>query len=165
MEKNSKVTQIIGNGTWNSPQYGLFYKFEIHMENGDMGEYMSKTQEQSKFIPNKECTYNIEGKDYNGTTFYRIKPVEMAKASFQSKPADPERELRIARMSVLKASTDLVINGIIKLEEIVKYSKFFEDYVMNGKDVMYELQSANYEKKVKQPLYAGAIDGPDDLPF
>jgi hypothetical protein len=136
MEKNSKVTQVIGNGTWNSPQYGLFYKFEIHMENGDTGEYMSKTQEQSKFVANKECTYNIEGKDYNGTTFYRIKPVEMAKPSFQSKPADPERELRIARMSVLKASTDLVINGIIKLEEIVKYSKFFEDYVMHGNDIV-----------------------------
>lgn len=150
MEKTSKVTHIAGNGTWESPQYGTFYKFEVGFENNDIGEYMSKTQEQIKFKLGQDAIYNIEGKDYNGKTFYRIKPVE-TKPSFTPKVADPEKELKITRMSVLKASTDLVIAGKIKLEQIIDYSKHFEAYVLNGEDLIKK------DKTIEK--------SEDDLPF
>jgi hypothetical protein len=140
MEKTSKVTHIAGNGTWESPQYGTFYKFEVGMENNDIGEYMSKTQDQSKFKLGQDATYTIEGKDYNGKTFYRIKPVE-TKPSFTPRVADPEKELKITRMSVLKASTDLVVAGKIPMDKIIEYSKHFEAYVMEGKDLINKTKS------------------------
>ena len=45
--KNSKVTSVQSNGTWEG-KYGMMYKFEIGFENGDVGEYSSKNQEQNK---------------------------------------------------------------------------------------------------------------------
>jgi hypothetical protein len=101
---------------------------------------MSKTQDQNKFKLGQDATYNIEGKDYNGKTFYRIKPVE-AKPSFTPKVADPEKELKITRMSVLKASTDLVVAGKIPMDQIIKYSKYFEAYVLNGDDFINKTKS------------------------
>ena len=35
--KKSTVTRVAGNGTWEG-KYGLMYKFEVEMENGDIGE-------------------------------------------------------------------------------------------------------------------------------
>ena len=40
--KKSIVTRVTGNGTWEG-NYGLMYKFEIEMENGDIGENLSKS--------------------------------------------------------------------------------------------------------------------------
>ena len=51
--KKSTPVRITGNGTWES-QYGLFYKFEIEMANGDIGEYSSKSQDQTKFVQGQE---------------------------------------------------------------------------------------------------------------
>ena len=47
--KNSKVTSVQSNGSWEG-KYGIMYKFEIGFENGDVGEYSSKNQEQNKFV-------------------------------------------------------------------------------------------------------------------
>ena len=46
MQKNSTVTRVTGNGTWEG-KFGLMYKFEIEMDNGDIGENLSKTFNQS----------------------------------------------------------------------------------------------------------------------
>jgi hypothetical protein len=154
MEKTSKVTNVAGIGTWNG-QYGIMYKFEVSFENGDSGQYMSKSQEQTKFKVGQDATYTIEGKDFNGQTYYTVKPV-MQQQSFGGggKPAyqkDPETEKRITRMSVLKCATDLVINGEIKIHDLTKVATFLEHYVMTGVDSMTQIYgSATLEKVAKQ---------------
>jgi len=139
MEKTSKVTSVTANGTFNS-QYGMLYKFEVHFENGDSGEYASKSQAQTKFVDGQEATYTITSKQWNDRTFYTIKPA-MAQApsvggGYASKPKDPETEKRITRMSVLKASIDLVTNGNIELRHALSYAKIFEAYVIDGTDLL-----------------------------
>jgi hypothetical protein len=155
MEKTSKVTNVAGIGTWNG-QYGVMYKFEVSFENGDSGQYMSKSQEQTKFKVGQDATYTIEGKDFNGQTYYTVKPV-MQQQSFGGggqKPAyqkDPETEKRITRMSVLKCATDLVINGEVKIHDLTKVATFLEHYVMTGVDSMTQIYgSATLEKVAKQ---------------
>ena len=48
-QKKSIVKSVTPNGTWEG-QYGLMYKFEIEFENGDVGEYLSKSENQDKFV-------------------------------------------------------------------------------------------------------------------
>jgi hypothetical protein len=154
MEKTSKVTNVAGIGTWNG-QYGVMYKFEVSFENGDSGQYMSKSQEQTKFKIGQDATYTIEGKDFNGQTYYTVKPVMQQQAfGGGGKPSyqkDPETEKRITRMSVLKCATDLVINGEIKIHDLTKVATFLEHYVMTGVDSMTQIYgSATLEKVAKQ---------------
>ena len=69
MNKKSKVTNVQPNGTWEG-KFGMMYKFEVSFENGDTGEYSSKSQEQNKFIVGNDTDYEfIDGK------FPKVKPV------------------------------------------------------------------------------------------
>ena len=69
MIKKSKVTSVQNNGTWEG-KFGLMYKFEVEFENGDCGEYSSKSQDQTKFVADQETDYEfIDGK------FPKVKPV------------------------------------------------------------------------------------------
>lgn len=159
METRSKVTQVTGNGTWNS-QYGLLYKFEVHFENGDYGTYMSKSLEQNKFVVGQEADYTRESKQgTGGAMYYTIKPV-MAQQQFGGgKPAyqkDPETEKRIARMSVLKVAGDLVVNGVVQMHDLTKVASFLEQYVMTGQDTMTTIYSQAHQPKATLK---------DDLPF
>ena len=66
--KTSKVKSVQANGTWEG-KFGLMYKFEVVMENGNAGEYSSKTKDQEKFVVGEEVQYEfVDGK------FPKIKP-------------------------------------------------------------------------------------------
>ena len=178
METRSKVTQVTGNGTWNS-QYGLLYKFEVHFENGEYGTYMSKSLDQNKFVVGQETDYTRDSKQSsNGAMYYTIKPVQPQQQSFGggSKPAyqkDPETEKRIARMSVLKVAGDLVVNGVVKMHDLTKVASFLEQYVMTGQDTMTTIYS-HAEPKPRSKKTDGILQNfkeeeinefNDDLPF
>ena len=173
MEKTSKVTQVSGVGSWNG-QYGMMYKFEVSFENGDSGQYMSKSIDQTKFQKGVDATYTNEGKEFNGNTFYTIKPV-MAQQSFGGggKPAyvkDPETDKRITRMSVLKVATDLVVHGHVKLHDLTKVAQIFERYVMTGEDTITAMYGAAQPKQsnIAHSFMNDAIDqaqNNNDLPF
>lgn len=110
MNKQSKVTHIQPNGHWDG-QYGLMYKFEITMENGDHGQYMSKSKEQGKFIVGVEANYTH---DTTRPEFPKIKPfndfqpstsANTFKGSSTSKNS-PDVQRMIVRQSSLKAAVD-----------------------------------------------------------
>lgn len=138
--KISKVTNVTGNGSWNSAQYGTFYKFEVSFENGDVGEYSSKSQNQDKFVVGQEAAYTLTIRDTpKGDRFYQVKPAQQQAApqgGGYGKPKDPETEKRIARMSVLKAACDLVIAGEVKLHDLTYFASILENYVLTGQDTV-----------------------------
>lgn len=145
MEKTSKVTQVAGNGTWDG-QYGTMYKFEINFENGDSGQYLSKSKDQNKFVKGQDVTYELTSKDINGRTFYSVKPVQAQQSFGGGKPSyqkDPETDKRITRMSVLKVAGDLVINGEVKVHDLTKFASILEHYVMTGEDSVAKMYGAN----------------------
>jgi hypothetical protein len=108
MEKTSKVTSCQANGSWTG-NYGTMYKFELAFENGDTGEYSSKSAEQQKFVLGQEATYTI---DASNPKYPKIKPVFSQNGGgfkgggFKN---DPNREMRIVKQSSLKVATDLCI--------------------------------------------------------
>jgi len=163
MEKTSKVTRVTGNGTWDS-QYGTMFKFEVEFANNDIGDYNSKSKEQTNFVIGQEVTYDISSKEYQGRTFYTIKPVKAqqfsSSASFGAK--DPETSKKIARMSVLKCTTDLVISGHVKFDLLFEYAKMLEAYVESGVDSFGSIYSETQQEKVKA---IGTRDELPNLPF
>jgi hypothetical protein len=160
MEKTSKVTKVTGNGTWDS-QYGTMFKFEIEFANNDIGDYNSKSKDQTNFVEGQDATYDISSKEYQGRTFYTIKPVK-AQAPFNGGGGkyDSETSKKIARMSVLKCTTDLVIAGHIKFDALFEYAKLLEAYVETGVNAFGSMYAEAEEQKMQ-----GKRDDLPNLPF
>lgn len=135
--KRSKPVHINGNGTWNS-KYGMMYRFEVEMENGDTGEYSSKYQDQNKFQVGVEVEYTIESRDYNGKTFYNIKPVlqQMNAQGFQSggayKGRNEETNNQIIRQTCIKVAGELAVAEKILPEQILDIASQLVVYVQTG---------------------------------
>ena len=162
--KRSAVTNVTANGSFDG-QYGTLYKFEITFANGDSGEYASKSNPQTKFSVGVETDYTITDRTFKDRIYYKIAPVMAqpgATQGFTPKPKDPETGKHIMRMSVLKVAGDLVINGDIKLHEILSYAQIFENFVNNGVDT---LQSARPMTKEKGVFQSMGLDDHGDLPF
>jgi hypothetical protein len=156
--KRSAVTNVTANGSFDG-QYGTLYKFEITFANGDSGEYASKSNPQTKFFTGTETDYTITDRTFKDRIYYKIAPVMaqpgatgfQSSGSFTPKAKDPETGKHIMRMSVLKVAGDLVINGDIKLHEILSYAQIFENFVNNGVDTLQNAKPTSYD--------------PNDLPF
>src|ERR1700746_403344 len=85
MENKSKVTQVVGNGTWTNPKdQKTFFKWEVHMENGDIGGVMTAAQQQDKWVVGKEVTYtkNVIGQY---TNFKLVENKEFKPGKFEPK--------------------------------------------------------------------------------
>lgn len=147
MIKKSKVTRVTGNGTWEG-KYGLMYKFEIEMENGDIGEYSAKMEKQLKFIEGEEVEYEFIGGDWP-----KIKPVwnnnfnsNTSKNEYtkEEKVWFEEKDRRITKQCVLKCAVDLVCNDKIDISEVETYANNMLDWVYG------DIKTA---KKVEQPPF------------
>lgn len=66
--KKSTVKQVQSSGTWEN-KFGVMYKYEVLMTNGDAGQYLSKSQSQDKFIQGGVVDYQ-----YTAGDFPKIKP-------------------------------------------------------------------------------------------
>jgi hypothetical protein len=143
MEKQAVVTAVTGNGTWQS-QYGLFYKFEVAFDNGDVGTYMTKEATQSKFIVGQKATYLHEGKQAsNGNMYYSIKVPQVSQfAGGGGMKKDPETQKHIVKQSSLKVSTDLCIHGHIRKDQILEYADLFTRWVY-GENVIIPAQESD----------------------
>lgn len=99
MNKKSKVTNVQSNGTWEG-NYGTMYKYEIVFENGDCGEYSSKSQEQNKFVIGEEIDYT-----FTGGKFPKIKPVYAPQNN--SNVGGYDREDLIIKQTCIKAAAEM----------------------------------------------------------
>ena len=129
MNKTSKVTNVQANGTWESKQYNTtYYKFEVSFENGDVGEYSSKSPEQNKFVVGQETEYEyIDGK------FPKVKPVStFEQGSYAPKANTAGRELLIIRQSSLKCATDYVIANGGDITTILHNADILTNWVQTG---------------------------------
>ena len=127
--KKSKVTRVASNGTWEG-KFGLMYKFEVSFENGDTGEYSSKSQDQTKFVEGQETEY-----EYTEGKFPKVKPVwakPSSNGSFGYKKDDNVQNL-IVRQSSLKAAVDYCRGSNCSPEEVCANAQLFADWVMEKK--------------------------------
>jgi hypothetical protein len=132
MIKKSKVTSVQNNGTWEG-KFGMMYKFEVAFENGDCGEYSSKSQDQNKFIKDQEMEYEfLDGK------FPKVKPVYQQNQSFSGSSnkgykKDDNVQKMIVKQSSLKAAVDYCSGGNCSTTDILKVAQEFVDWVIEDK--------------------------------
>ena len=126
-EKTSKVVLAAYSRSF-SGQYGTFYVHTVTFENGDSGEYTSKTQEQSNFVVGQEARYTID----NSNPAYpaKIKPVQEQKASGGFGKSDPAKNKSIQRQTALKAAVEISPSlGVKAISEIIKIADTFNAWI------------------------------------
>ena len=127
--KKAVVKNVQGNGTWEG-QYGIMYKFEVEMDNGDIGEYSSKSENQNKFIVGQDTEYEfIDGK------FPKIKPVNnfQPQARYSSGNSDVQDNIRFAQ-SINIANLQFC-HGKISKEQIDEVAHEFYEKLKKGNTV------------------------------
>lgn len=124
--KTSKVKRVTSNGTWEG-KFGMMYKFEVEFENGDCGEYSSKSKDQTKFVEGQDTDYEfIDGKFPKVKPYYA--PPQSNGQSFSYKKDDNVQDL-IVRQSSLKAAVDYCRGGNCSPEEVCETADIFTKWV------------------------------------
>mgnify|MGYP003132056597 CR=1 FL=1 len=120
--KTSKVKNVQSNGTWEG-KFGLMYKFEVEMEDGNVGEYSSKSKEQDKFVVGKEMEY-----EYDGGKFPKIKP-HYNKGNFTGGfKGNDDRQRAINRWAGLGRAIDY-LGAAASEEQLYKQAETFIEWV------------------------------------
>jgi len=155
MEKNDVVKSVQANGTFDF-QGKTFYKYEVEMENGDVGEYNSISATQSNFVEGAQVDYIY---DTSKPKFPKIKPVYNFKASpsrdgnfnnIQKAQRGDDVQKMIVKQSCLKAAAECIKRD--DADAILRLASVFVDWVMNT-----EYKVAKKGKKSKKET--------TDLPF
>ena len=148
--KKGKVTQVQSNGSWEG-NYGIMYKFEVTFENGDCGEYSSKSEQQTKFKEGEEVEY-----EFTGGKFPKVKPFyappQSNGQSFNYKKDDNVQYL-IVRQSSLKAAIDYCKGSNCSPKEVCESAQLFVDWIMEKKiDVINETNTEIKESNNDLPF-------------
>lgn len=133
MTKTSIVKDIKSAGEPYNGQYGTLYGFYVTFENGDNGKYNSKSADQTKFVLGQEATYDYIPREYNGKTYYTVKPVNpqyanVAPSGSTSAPSGTHtsKDESIIRQTALKAAAE--IGGTPQV--VIANAQIFADWVM-----------------------------------
>ena len=175
MEKTSKVLSVQANGSWDG-KFGTMYKFELAFENGDSGEYSSKSSDQKKFIQGQDATYTI---DISNPTYPKIKPIfNQSGGSFKGGgyKENPEIQRMIVKQSSLKVALDFMIAKKPKelyVDDVFKVADKMVDWVMetskNGASLETQFkhtpQDVDVNKLKKEVNNFAQQSGANDLPF
>lgn len=151
--KTSKIKSIQNDGTWKD-----LYKFEVQMENGDVGGAFAKTQIPSwKVGDEMNYEYEQKGKFWNIKFLQSNKPAWNGGGVAKSFGKSPEDKADIARAVALKAAVDLHkgegqdINQQIGI--ICATAQAFEVYLTTG------------DNPYKDAIHDAQMSNADDLPF
>jgi hypothetical protein len=157
MTKTSIVKDIKSAGQPYEGQYGTLYGFYVTFENGDNGKYNSKSQDQTKFVIGQEATYDYIPREYNGKTYYTVKPVNPQYAnnapttSGGSVSSNTSKDESIIRQTALKAAAEL--GGTP--QQVIANAQTFADWVMK--------KGAAQAQASHQQHLSGRQE--DDMPF
>ena len=160
MTKTSIVKDIKSAGQPYEGQYGTLYGFYVTFENGDNGKYNSKSQDQTKFVIGQEATYDYIPREYNGKTYYTVKPVNpqyanVAPSNGTSAPSGTHtsKDESIIRQTALKAAAE--IGGTPQV--VIANAQLFADWVMKKGEA--QVTHQQHFQGREEPV------GQDGLPF
>jgi len=125
------VKTVKSDGSFES-QYGHFYKWLVEFENNYVGEYLSKTETQNKFVEGQEVEIEVTTREYNGTTINKIKPASTFQGggkSFTAAPKDNKTQEYIIKQNALTNACNIV--GEADIPKIIEIADAFKEYVLN----------------------------------
>ena len=161
MTKTSIVKDIKSAGQPYEGQYGTLYGFYVTFENGDNGKYKSKSADQTKFVVGQEATYDYIPREYNGKTYYTVKPVNPQYATPSSGGSQggkhTSKDESIIRQTALKAAAEL--GGTP--QQVIANAQTFADWVMKKAELQASQSQHFAGRQEAQPQPVDA----DGLPF
>lgn len=130
MQKQAKVINIIENQKQWQGNNGMIYYHEITFDNGDKGQYGSKTPTCEKFKVGDVADYDIEERVNGNFKNYTVKPVQQNGAGgFKPKQ---DNIISITAQSSMKSSVEFHKNnpnaGHAELKET---AEFIFDWLMS----------------------------------
>lgn len=160
MTKTSIVKDIKSSGQPYTGQYGTLYGFYVTFENGDNGKYNSKSEDQNKFVVGQEATYDYIPREYNGKTYYTIKPVNSQYATpsngtSQGGGTHTSKDESIIRQTALKAAAEL--GGTP--QQVIANAQTFADWVMKKGAAQAQVTHQQHFQGREEPV------DQDGLPF
>tara|TARA_R100001530_G_scaffold25879_1_gene20837 strand:+ start:908 stop:1384 length:477 start_codon:yes stop_codon:yes gene_type:complete len=110
-------------------QHGILYKYDLVFENGDFGEYASKSNAQDKFVIGQEVEYEVHiNPSY--PKFPKIKPLYKQPQSFGGGfKENPERQQKIDRWAGLGRAIDYLHGTQPTEEQLYEQAKRFISWV------------------------------------
>ena len=168
MTKASVVKDIKSAGQPYEGQYGTLYGFYVTFENGDNGKYNSKSQDQTKFVVGEEATYEYIGREYQGKTYYTVKPVNPQFANVTpssngsaSVKTNSSKDELIARQTALKAAAEL--GGTP--QQVIANAQTFVDWVMKKAELQTSQEQHFAGRQEAQPKAEPQPVADEGLPF
>ena len=167
MTKASVVKDIKSAGQPYEGQYGTLYGFYVTFENGDNGKYNSKSEHQTKFVVGQEATYEYIGREYQGKTYYTVKPVNTEYAnvtptsSNTSAKTNSSKDELIVRQTALKAAAEL--GGTP--QQVIANAQTFVDWVMKKAELQTSQEQHFAGRQEAQPKAQPQPVEADGLPF
>jgi len=137
--KQSTVSKVVPTNKPYESQYGTLYGFYITFANGDNGKYNSKSPDQTKFVVGQTAHYEYIPNDYQGKTYYTVKPINPEFSRNETAPlndvkptthAPNSKDELIVRQTALKASAEV---GGKDLETILSNAQIMADWVLGNK--------------------------------
>ena len=166
MTKASVVKDIKSAGQPYEGQYGTLYGFYVTFENGDNGKYNSKSEHQTKFVVGQEATYEYIGREYQGKTYYTVKPVNpeyanVTPSSNTSAKTNSSKDELIVRQTALKAAAEL--GGTP--QQVIANAQTFVDWVMKKAELQTSQEQHFAGRQEAQPKAQPQPVEADGLPF
>jgi hypothetical protein len=175
--QKAKVTNIQGSGTFET-QHGLFYNWDIQLENGQGGEYASKnytTIESLPFTIGSEIEYEF---DQSRPEYPKIRKPMIAGSkrwtpnsnnnSFAKSKNDPDTQLMICRQSSLQRAVEILTHNStkIKYEDVTNLAGYLAQWVVAGTSIDQTKTIVNSRPEpIKQNNENVFEKTTDDLPF
>ena len=140
--EKSVVSQVTPNGSWEG-QYGLLYKYEITMENGQSGDINSKVQDDDdkfgwkvgseidyeRIQKGKFINFKKHNPDFSNNSGGSYRP--------KQESSDNDVQTYIIKQSSLKAATDFCIaKGTNNTEDVLAVAEIFVDWVLSKKETL-----------------------------
>lgn len=155
--KKSKVLNVFlkreGDG-----KFGHYYIHGINFENGDVGDYMAKSNPQKYFIVGQEADYTKETTQNGNYTNIVIKPVQTAQGGAGGKGFFGGSPTAQNKRTALECAVSLAVAGKIPLDQIGATAQKYVTWL-------------NVEAPAPQPIPAKSAEPflppsqDDDLPF
>ncbi|HKK12410.1 MAG TPA: hypothetical protein VJ945_06235 [Flavobacteriaceae bacterium] len=124
MKKTSKVKKVQANGTWNSNDGTLYYKYDYEMEDGTALQAMHKSQRP--FGIGDDVDYEVtRTHEIYGNSGKVSKPNEFQKGGFKKSGGNGSFALSYAK--------DLVVADKIDIKQILETADKFKNW-LDGKD-------------------------------
>jgi len=168
MTKASVVKDIKSAGQPYEGQYGTLYGFYVTFENGDNGKYNSKSEHQTKFVVGQEATYEYIGREYQGKTYFTVKPVNPQFANVTpssngsaSVKTNSSKDELIVRQTALKAAADL--GGTP--QQVIANAQTFVDWVMKKAELQTSQEQHFAGRQEAQPKAEPQPVDAEGLPF